>query len=186
MLYPIFRFNKAIIGMFDDTFEPAGLTNIVSYRNSTTSIATLCKLSSVLNYHSAVDAYIVDNLENEYRFTVFYTLQSGVDNTLCRLITKTKEGYALISITDLFPAFNWAEREMWDLLGVFFIKHPDLRRILTYYGFSGHPLRKDFPLSGFYEARYVDSIKQVVYGPVELSQGYRLTNSYSVWVPSDA
>ena len=181
MLNTIFNHNKAIIGVYDEESEVNGLINIVSYHNSIISIATFCKLSSIFNYDSAIDAYAVDRIEDEYRFTISYNIQSSTNNIRCQLVTKTKDGLAIISMQDLYPAFNWAEREIWDLSGIFFIKHPDLRRILTDYGFSGHPLRKDFPISGFREVRYVDSIKQIAYDKVELPQSYRLSGISSIW-----
>jgi len=174
-------YNKAILGVYDEEFACSGLINIISYRSSILSIATFYKLSSIFNCDSAIDAYASDSINNEYRFTISYYIQSSVNNIRYQLITKTKDWLAVISMQDLYPAFNWAEREMWDLSGIFFIKHPDLRRILTDYGFSGHPLRKDFPLSGFQEVYYMDAIKQVVYKSVELPQSYRLSGIISMW-----
>lgn len=186
MLSTVFSINNTVVGVFNDKAESGGLINIATYRTSLSSIATFCKLSSVFNYDSAIDAYAVDDIDNKYRFTISYTVQSSTNNTQCRLVTKLREGFALASLQDLYPAFNWAEREVWDLLGIFFIRHPDLRRVLTYYGFSGHPLRKDFPVSGFHEVRYIDSIKQVAYGPNELSQSYRVSSIFAVWKTDNA
>lgn len=173
--------NKMILNIYNDTYENSSLLNIVAYRNCILEVATFFKLSSIYSCDSAVDALVIDTIENEYRFTVIYNIQSSSLNYGLRLITKTKDGLALSSLQNLYPAFNWAEREIWDLSGVFFTKHPDLRRILTDYGFSGHPLRKDFPISGFREAHYSDSIKQITYSDVELSQSYRLTGISSIW-----
>jgi hypothetical protein len=106
MLNTIFNHNKAIIGVYDDESEVNGLINIISYRNSIISIATFCKLSSIFNYDSAIDAYAVDRIEDEYRFTISYNIQSSTNNIRCQLVTKTKDGLAIISMQDLYPAFN--------------------------------------------------------------------------------
>jgi len=150
-------------------------------RNSLVSLATYLKLSSNLNYDMAVDAFAIDSPQNRYRFTILYLLQSSLNNNRIMIITKSTDNYAVLSLQNIFPAFNWAEREIWDLTGILFIKHPDLRRILTDYGFVGHPLRKDFPVSGFWEANYADKSKQVIHSQVELSQGLRLLNITSSW-----
>ena len=88
---------------------------------------------------------------------------------------------SVASVVDLWPSANWFERETWDMFGIFFEDHPDLRRILTDYGFDGYPLRKDFPLSGFFEARYHDAKKRVVYEPLQLSQEFRYFDFASPW-----
>lgn len=170
-----------IVNSYYDFQEPS-VYSIAIYRQNIIKTATYLKLNSQLNYEMAIDAFAVDNIENEFRFTITYILQSTSQNTCTRLILKTNTNLALLSLQNLFPAFNWAEREIWDLSGVFFLKHPDLRRILTDYGFSGHPLRKDFPLSGFWEVSYSDKIKQVTYLPLELSQGLRLPSLSTNWI----
>jgi NADH-quinone oxidoreductase subunit C len=91
------------------------------------------------------------------------------------------ESVSLLSLQSLYPAFNWAEREIWDMHGVFFMRHPDLRRILTDYGFIGFPLRKDFPLSGFREVQFEDFVKHVEYSNTELTQSYRLVYFNKIW-----
>jgi NADH-quinone oxidoreductase subunit C len=116
------------------------------------------------------------------RFNVFYFFQSYLINTRFSLITWASETKPIISLTSLFAGLNWAEREIWDLFGLFVIKHPDLRRILTDYGFSGHPLRKDFPLTGFQEVQYEDLIKHVEYTVPELVQSYRLLSFGNPWL----
>jgi NADH:ubiquinone oxidoreductase subunit C len=97
------------------------------------------------------------------------------------VITKTTETTPLISSQSLFPAFNWAEREIWDFFGIFFVNHSDLRRILTDYGFSGYPLRKDFPLSGYQEVYFDDPLKSIEYRVVELSQAFRTFRHTKIW-----
>ena len=170
-----------LISSYYDQHE-SSICSIAVFRQNAIKVATYIKLNSQLNYNMAIDAFSADNIENEFRFTVSYLFQSTSQNSGIRLVFKTNTSLALLSLQSVFPAFNWAEREIWDLTGVFFIKHPDLRRILTDYGFSGHPLRKDFPLSGFWEVSYSDKIKQVTYSPLELSQGLRLASLNSNWI----
>nr|YP_004222733.1 NADH dehydrogenase subunit 9 [Glaucocystis nostochinearum]ADW83105.1 NADH dehydrogenase subunit 9 [Glaucocystis nostochinearum] len=123
----------------------------------------------------------VDFLENKKRFLVSYQFLSILFNTRIRVKAYVSEFEAIESIVPLHPSANWYEREVWDLYGVFFINHPDLRRILTDYGFEGHPLRKDFPLSGYTEVRYDDSLKQVVCEPLEITQEFRNFDFWSYW-----
>ena len=182
LLMPI---SQITVASFKDSSEENCHISLATFRQNTLEISTYFKLSSVWVIDNAVDAFVIDRLENEFRFTVVYQLQSTIFNYSLRLITKSKDGFALISLQSVFPAFNWAEREIWDLSGVFFIKHPDLRRILSDYGFSGHPLRKDFPVSGFKEVHYDDSIKQITYSPIELSQSFRLWNISKVWINAE-
>lgn len=119
----------------------------------------------------------VDLIGLEYRFSVVYELLSLVYNTRIRVKVFLTEVSSLESATSVFINANWWEREVWDLFGIFFDKHPDLRRILTDYGFEGYPLRKDFPLSGFYELAYSDLKQSIEENRVELAQGYREFNT---------
>lgn len=155
--------------------------NIVSHRQTTLELATYLKLSSIFKMNSPIDCHVVDRIEDKFRFTVIYNMQSFNGNTRSILVTKTNDLLPLVSLQSIFPAYNWAEREVWDMSGIFFIKHPDLRRILTDYGFAGHPLRKDFPLSGFREVHYEDSTKHIEYDALELSQNYRVSNLLNPW-----
>lgn len=123
----------------------------------------------------------VDYPEREERFEVVYELLSIEYNSRIRVKTYTNEINPIFSSVSLFPCANWWEREIWDLFGVFFYAHPDLRRILTDYGFEGHPLRKDFPLSGFFELRYDEDTRVVVCEPLELSQEFRAFSFNSPW-----
>ena len=123
----------------------------------------------------------VDYPENEERFEVVYHLLSLPHNFRVRLKLRTDEDTPVPSATGLFSAANWWEREAWDLFGIYFSDHPDLRRILTDYGFEGHPLRKDFPLTGYVEVRYDDEKKRVVYEPVKLVQDFRSFDFVSPW-----
>ena len=126
-----------------------------------------------------------DYPEREMRFDVVYHLLSPWLNHRIRVRTMTDATAAVPSIVGLFPAANWFEREAYDLYGILFEGHPDLRRILTDYGFQGHPLRKDFPLTGFVEVRYDDELKRVVYEPVKLMQEFRSFDFLSPWEGMD-
>ncbi len=132
-----------------------------------------------------IDVCGVDYPERAKRFEVVYHLLSLKQNLRIRVKTETEEGAAVPSIIDLFPAANWFEREAFDFYGILFSGHPDLRRILTDYGFRGYPLRKDFPLTGYVEVRYDDEQKKVVYEPVRLSQEFRSFDFMSPWEGSE-
>ncbi len=128
-----------------------------------------------------IDICGVDFPEREKRFDVVYHLLSPWQNSRIRVRVTASAETPVPSIVDLFPAANWFERETYDLYGVLFDGHPDLRRLLTDYGFQGHPLRKDFPLTGFVELRYDDELKRVVYEPVKLMQEFRNFDFVSPW-----
>ena len=136
-------------------------------------------------FQCLIDICAVDWPARPERFEVVYHFLSPVQNLRVRLKTTTDVLTPVPSITDLFPAADWYEREAYDLYGVIFSGHPDLRRILTDYGFDGHPLRKDFPLTGFVEVRYDDESKRVVYEPVTLAQQYRDFDFLSPWEGTD-
>jgi NADH-quinone oxidoreductase subunit C len=123
----------------------------------------------------------VDYPEEEERFCVVYNLLSLTQNLRIRVKLWTGEDEPVPSATAVYSAANWWEREAWDLYGIYFTDHPDLRRILTDYGFEGHPLRKDFPLTGYVEIRYDDEQKRVVYEPVKLVQEFRSFDFLSPW-----
>ena len=128
-----------------------------------------------------VDVCGVDYPDREQRFEVVYNLLSPKHNQRIRVKVMTDEDTPVPSVTSVYPAAGWFERECWDLYGVFFSEHPDLRRILTDYGFDGHPLRKDFPLTGFVEVRYDDEQRRVVQEPVHLNQEFRTFDFLSPW-----
>ena len=128
-----------------------------------------------------IDVTAVDWPQRAKRFDVVYHLLSTRNNARIRVKAETDEGTSVPSIVPLFPAANWFERETFDMYGVTFDDHPDLRRLLTDYGFSGFPLRKDFPLTGFVELRYDDEQKRVVYQPVKLVQEFRDFDFMSPW-----
>ncbi|MCF8504556.1 MAG: NADH-quinone oxidoreductase subunit C [Caulobacter sp.] len=131
-------------------------------------------------FHQLIDLCGVDYPERPLRFDVVYHLLSLVKNHRIRLKVQTDEDTAVASVADLFPAANWFEREAFDMYGIFFSGHPDLRRLLTDYGFHGHPLRKDFPMTGYVEVRYDDELKRVVYEPVKIAE-FRQFDFTSPW-----
>jgi NADH:ubiquinone oxidoreductase subunit C len=137
------------------------------------------KVNSMIDASCLSDICVVDNLNLMQRFEINYNLLSVKHNF--RYYVKTYSNLQIWSLTSLYESANWLEREVWDMFGIFFINHPDLRRILTDYGFEGFPLRKDFPLTGYIELRYDDEKSTIVYEPLELAQEYRLFNFTSPW-----
>ena len=127
------------------------------------------------------DLTAVDFPERPERFDVVYQMLSVNNNMRLRIITRADEGDIVPSVIALFRSADWAEREVWDMFGIYFSGHPDMRRLLTDYGFEGHPLRKDFPLTGYVEVRYSDTERRVVYEPVHLNQEYRDFDFLSPW-----
>ena len=136
-------------------------------------------------FWSLVDVTAVDWPSRGRRFDVVYHLLSPKHNVRIRIKAETDEATPVPSIIEVFPGADWFERETYDLYGVVFTGHPDMRRILTDYGFEGHPLRKDFPLTGFVEVRYDDELKRVVYEPVRLTQEFRNFDFLSPWEGTD-
>ncbi len=132
-------------------------------------------------FKQLMDVTAVDFPGRSERFEVVYNLLSLTHNRRIRIKLATDEQTPVPTATSLFNSANWFEREVWDLFGIFFREHPDLRRILTDYGFQGHPLRKDFPLTGYVEVRYDDDLKRVVYEPVKLPQDFRNFDFLSPW-----
>src|ERR1043166_8076706 len=134
---------------------------------------------------SFIDATAVDWPAREKRFDVVYHLLSPKLNRRVRVKVETDEMTPVPSVVGVYPGADWFEREVYDLYGVLFVGHPDMRRILTDYGFEGYPLRKDFPLTGFVEVRWDDEVKLVVYNPVRLSQEFRNFDFLSPWEGTD-
>lgn len=153
----------------------------------TTRGSSIVKLLSFLRDDSnclftfLVDVCGVDYPERDQRLEVVYNLLSIKHNQRIRVKVATDEATPVPSVTGVFSSAGWFEREAWDLYGIYFADHPDLRRILTDYGFEGHPMRKDFPLTGFVEVRYDDEQKRVVYEPVRLTQDFRTFDFLSPW-----
>jgi NADH-quinone oxidoreductase subunit C len=144
-------------------------------------IATFLRDDERCQFWSLIDVTAVDWPGRERRFDVVYHLLSPRQNVRIRIKAEIDEATPVASINGVFPAANWFEREIYDLYGIIFTGHPDLRRLLTDYGFEGHPLRKDFPLTGFVEVRYDDEQKRVVYEPVRLTQEFRNFDFLSPW-----
>jgi NADH-quinone oxidoreductase subunit C len=136
-------------------------------------------------FMSFIDIAGADYPGRAQRFEVIYHLMSPTLNTRIRVKLSTDEDSTVPSVTGVYIGADWFEREAYDLYGILFTGHPDLRRLLTDYGFEGHPLRKDFPLTGFVEVRYDDEVKRVVYEPVELRQEFRNFDFLSPWEGTD-
>lgn len=156
------------------------LTLVANLANLTALVETLrgdpsCRFSTL------VDITAIDHPERSTRFDVVYHFLSMYRNHRIRVKVKVGEDEMVPSLIDLYPAANWFEREVFDMFGILFSGHPDLRRILTDYGFRGHPLRKDFPTTGYTEVRYDEALKRVVYEPVSLVQEYRQFDFMSPW-----
>ena len=156
--------------------------NIVVVSNKQLFFSLNC-LKLHFNYQYSLLSSIsgVDFLGKNYRFAIVYDLLSLTFNRRIRVKTFVNEITLVKSITNLYINANWWEREIWDLFGIYFDNHPDLRRILTDYGFEGHPMRKDFPCYGFIELRYDESKKRIVVEPVSLSQEFRLFTFQTTW-----
>lgn len=150
---------------------PSALVGFVEYLKADRS----CQFSTL------VDITAVDYPEREKRFDVVYHFLSMYRNMRVRVKLALREEERVSSIVSVHPSANWFEREVFDMFGILFSGHPDLRRILTDYGFRGHPLRKDFPTTGYTEVRYDETRKRVVYEPVNLVQEYRLFDFMSPW-----
>nr|WVH37071.1 NADH dehydrogenase subunit 9 [Meteora sporadica]WVH37081.1 NADH dehydrogenase subunit 9 [Meteora sporadica] len=136
-------------------------------------------------FKSLIDMTAVDYPSKKDRFEVHYMLLTVLYNNRIKIKTRVNELKPLKSATSIYKSAGWMERETWDMFGVYFYDHPDLRRILTDYGFQGYPLRKDFPLSGYTEVRYDDTLKRVISEPVEITQEYRYFDFVSPWESSD-
>ena len=141
----------------------------------------LLKTNKNTKFRQLIDITAVDYPENQKRFKIVYLLLSHEFNQRIILSYFISENEKISSLTKIFPSANWMEREVFDMYGVKFTDHPDLRRILTDYGFEGYPLRKDFPLTGHNEVRYSEDEKKVVYEPVKLEQNYRNFDYESPW-----
>jgi len=151
--------------------DPSGIYPVLSFLEGHVN----CQFASI------ADICGVDVPSRKYRFEVVYNLLSVRFNTRIRVKTYTDELTPIDSVVPIYAGANWYEREVWDMFGVFFANHPDLRRILTDYGFEGHPLRKDFPLSGYVEVRFDEEQKRVVHEPVELAQEMRIFDITPSW-----
>jgi NADH-quinone oxidoreductase subunit C len=144
-------------------------------------VSLFIKTNKDLKFRQLIDITAVDYPENSKRFKMVYLFLSHEFNQRIIINFSISENEVVSSLTKVFPAANWMEREVFDMYGVKFKNHPDLRRILTDYGFEGHPLRKDFPLTGHNEVRYSEDEKKVIYEPVKLEQNYRNFDYESPW-----
>ena len=144
-------------------------------------VVQFLKSNEECKFKQLIDIAGVDYPENEKRFELIYLFLSHEHNLRIKLLIKFQINQTIVSLTKIFPSANWMEREVFDMYGIKFKNHPDLRRILTDYGFKGHPLRKDFPLTGFNEVRYSEKEKKVIYEPVKLEQNYRNFDFESPW-----
>ena len=149
--------------------------------NDLIQIVQLLKSDEKFKFRQLIDIAGVDYPDEDKRFKLVYLFLSHENNNRLKLSIKFDTKQVINSITKIFPSANWMEREVFDMYGIKFKNHPDLRRILTDYGFKGHPLRKDFPLTGFNEVRYSEKEKKVIYEPVKLEQNYRNFDFESPW-----
>ncbi|MEG3661663.1 NADH-quinone oxidoreductase subunit C [Celeribacter halophilus] len=149
----------------------AGITDFVEF----------LKTDGTCNFSTLVDITAVDHPSREQRFDVVYHFLSMYQNQRIRVVAALREEETIPSIVSVHPSAGWFEREVFDMFGIIFSGHPDLRRLLTDYGFRGHPLRKDFPATGYTEVRYDEELKRVVYEPVSLVQEYRQFDNLSPW-----
>ena len=149
--------------------------------NELIEVIQFLKTNDKCKFRQLIDIAGVDYPDTEKRFKLIYLFLSHENNIRIKLSINFETNQLINSITKIFPSANWMEREVFDMYGIKFKNHPDLRRILTDYGFKGHPLRKDFPLTGFNEVRYSEKEKKVIYEPVKLEQNYRNFDFESPW-----
>ena len=171
--------------LFGDSINDANISDgqiiLRTIPSSLINLLTGLRDDVMASFNQLIDLTAVDYPERPERFEMVYQLLSMKNNMRLRILMPVSEGHAAPSIVGLFKAANWAEREVWDMFGIFFAGHPDLRRLLTDYGFEGHPLRKDFPLTGHVEVRYDDTLRRVVNEPVSLVQEFRDFDFLSPW-----
>lgn len=179
--YIALKLDKSVVG-FDVSY---GELTVEAKRDDILQVLRMLHDDTQCHFISFVDLAGVDYPGRAERFDVVYHLMSPVQNLRIRVKIHTDENTLVPSVTDLFPGADWFEREAYDMYGIVFSGHPDLRRILTDYGFDGHPLRKDFPLTGFVEVRYDEARKRVVNEPVRLNQEFRNFDYLSPWEGTD-
>jgi NADH-quinone oxidoreductase subunit C len=173
--------SEALPGAVRGTLIAHGELTITANLADIVKVVTFLRDDARCDFSCIVDVTAIDWPEREKRFDVVYHFLSPVRNTRIRVKIETDETTPVTSIIGVYPGADWFEREAYDLYGVLFSGHPDLRRLLTDYGFEGHPLRKDFPLTGFVETRWDDEQKRVVYEPVSLAQEFRNFDFLSPW-----
>lgn len=174
-----------VVGKLDDAVVrhdvAFGELNVTVARSRIVPVMKFLKDNAQCEFECLLDVCGVDYPGRGKRFDVVYHLLSPRQNQRIRIRVQTDAETAVPSVTEVFPAANWFEREAFDMYGILFSDHPDLRRLLTDYGFQGYPLRKDFPLTGYVEVRYDDAKKKVVYEPVKLTQEFRNFDYVSPW-----
>ena len=189
MSYPNKRFIEDLVDLikslmnfceYEITIEKNEISMLIKKEDLVSTLMFL-KDNPSISMESLIDITAIDYPGNEKRFTIVYNLLSVSKNFRIKVKTKTNEDNPVCSVTEVFPCANWYEREVWDLFGIRFLGHPDLRRILTDYDFDGHPLRKDFPLTGFIQVRFDDELGKVVNEPVKLDQEFRNFDNLSPW-----
>ncbi len=176
---------SALVGSVRGFAVAHGELTVAAIASDIVKVVTLLRDDERCQFWSIVDITAIDWPGRERRFDVVYHFLSPTLNRRIRVKIETGEETPVASIIDVFPGADWFERETYDLYGVLFVGHPDMRRLLTDYGFEGHPLRKDFPLTGFVEVRYDDEVKRVVYEPVRLNQEFRTFDFLSPWEGPD-
>ena len=164
-----------------DIFIEKNELNINANLRDIPKLILFLKDNPSISMETLIDITAVDFPNDENRFLVVYNLLSISRNLRIKVKTRISEETSVPSITEIFPSADWYEREIWDLFGIKFSGHHDLRRILTEYDFEGHPLRKDFPLTGFVQFRYDDEMSRIVTEPVKLEQEYRNFDNLSPW-----
>ena len=179
------EFGDYIHGMVSDRVTSHAVANgelvLLTDAEHIVPLLTFLRDDEACLFSQLMDVTAIDTPSHPARFEVVYNLLSLVKNRRIRIKLRVDENTAVPTAADVYPAANWFEREVWDMYGVFFDNHPDLRRILTDYGFEGHPQRKDFPLTGYVELRYDEDQKRVVYEKVKLNQAYRSFDFLSPW-----
>ncbi len=169
----------------NDVVVALGELTLLTKAEKNTALFAFLINDSKCQFINIIDICGVDYPEREKRFDVVYHLLSPHLNHRIRIKVQTDEDTPVPSLIDLYPGADWFEREAYDMFGILFSGHPDLRRILTDYGFEGHPLRKDFPTSGYVEVRYDETQRRVIYEPVKLTQEYRQFDFLSPWEGTD-
>ena len=176
---------EKLSGRIGETVLAYGELTVSVEPGNLVDVATFLRDDPRCLFISIIDISGADYPSRAKRFDVVYHLLSPKQNVRIRLKVQADEETLVPSLTSVYPGADWYERETYDLYGVLFSGHPDLRRLLTDYGFEGHPLRKDFPLTGFVEVRYDDEAKRVIYEPVELKQEFRNFDFLSPWEGTD-
>lgn len=189
MTQTLAEFGDYIQGMVSDRVTSHHVQNdelvLITDVNHILPLLTFLRDDEHCMFSQLMDVTAVDYPNRPERFEVVYNLLSLKKNRRIRVKLSVEENIGVPSSVEVYAAANWFEREVWDMYGIFFLYHPDLRRILTDYGFEGHPQRKDFPLTGYVELRYDEDQKRVVYEPVKLNQAYRSFDFLSPWEGPD-